>query len=741
MKLLTIILLGLCLYFNPTMGLADTGLRAAEAVLQRALGAKVAERFDLKLTQSSKKNQSKNKQLDEFTITTNNNKVSIKANSPVALTRASYHYLKQQHHNIISWSGDHIELPQNLDDVTMQGSTPYQYRYYFNVVTHGYTTAYWDWQRWSEEIDWMAMHGINMPLIPGAHEAILYRVFRQLGLTDAQSRQYFSGPAHFPWNRMGNLTAWDGAERLPRSYFAQQIALNHKILKRMRALGMTPIVHAFAGFVPSSIKQLMPPKANVGELGWGGGLPKGHNGFILSPNNPMFKKIGKLYIELWEKEFGENQYYLADSFNEMDVPPAKTEALLLAELAAYGHSAYQAIKAANPNAVWVMQGWTFPYHKDENGQLFWTPQRLAKLVSKVPDDKLLILDLANEYNHVFWQIDPSWKMYDGFFNKQWIYSFIPNMGGKTPLNGKLDVYASIPINALNYGNKRNLVGFGFAPEGIENNEMIYELLTDMAWRTTAIDLKVWQKQYALQRYGAYPEPMQRAFALLNQSALGSFTDHPMHRFQLRPYLHPEGVENHATVHDSKVFYQAVDLFLQASKHFEVTPLYQHDAIQMTTQLLGLIADDLLRAFLSQSEQKAGQKRDIAVLNEALDVLAVMDRLLASHPNQRLDLWVRFARSWGENDSEKDYYESNAKRLLTTWGGDPVNDYSGRVWAGLIGDYYIPRWRLYHQAKQQGGVFDVRQWEEKWINMPYVDVTKPYVNPLNKAMEALRRYSN
>jgi len=39
---------------------------------------------------------------------------------------------------------------------------------------------------------------------------------------------------------------------------------------------------------------------------------------------------------------------------------------------------------------------------------------------------------------------------------------------------------------------------------------------------------------------------------------------------------------------------------------------------------------------------------------------------------------------------------NAKRLITTWGGDPVNDYSGRVWSGLIRDYYVSRWQEYHK---------------------------------------------
>ena len=54
------------------------------------------------------------------------------------------------------------------------------------------------------------MHGINMPLIGGAHEAILARVFENLGLTKEEIDQYFSGPAHVPWNRVGNLNGWGG---------------------------------------------------------------------------------------------------------------------------------------------------------------------------------------------------------------------------------------------------------------------------------------------------------------------------------------------------------------------------------------------------------------------------------------------------------------------------------------------------------------------------------------------------
>lgn len=451
----------------------------------------------------------------------------------------------------------------------------------------------------------------------------------------------------------------------------------------------------------------------------------------------MFEKIGKLYIELWEQEFGKNEFYLADSFNEMDVPKMDSEALLLAELQGYGDKVYRSIKAANPDATWVMQGWTFPYHKDENRERFWTAQRLHALVSKVPDDKLLILDLANEYNKLWWKIDPSWKLYDGFFNKKWIYSFIPNMGGKTPLNGVLDIYASIPIDALTFKDKGNLVGYGIAPEGIENNEMLYELTLDMAWTKNKIDVKKWQKQYAIARYGEAPKSLLSAYNYLNKSAYGSFVDHPIHRFQLRPYKKPEGVEDHATVHESQDFVNATVAFLEAREQLEDNKFYRYDAVEITSLFLSLVIDDLLHEF----EALPDDNLNYQLIDEAISLMFAMDKLLAEHPNFQLETWVNWARSWGDNEEDKSYYESNAKRLLTTWGGDPVNDYSGRVWSGLVKNYYLPRWKKYHAKKRLGKPFNVRAFEEQWIKSKYVYKKETFEEPLQEATLLVEHYKN
>ncbi|NVK52193.1 MAG: alpha-N-acetylglucosaminidase [Flavobacteriaceae bacterium] len=691
----------------------------ARNLIARIVGENNINKFVF--TIDSTKNQS-------YSVNVNNNKIHISASTQIGLCRGAYDYLSNACNSIVSWSGNNINIPEELPDYNHNVHSPYKYNYYFNVVTHGYTTAYWDWERWEKEIDWMAVHGVNMPLLPGAHEAILLRVFKKLGLSKEDINEYFTGPAHFPWNKMGNITGWDGP--IPESFFDKQIQLNHQILDRASELDMHPIIPAFAGFIPKGIQKLF-PNEKVRELSWGG-FDKEHSAYILEPGSELFIKIGKMYVTEYEKEFGKQEFYLADSFNEMDVPISEDPTTALNELATYGESVYHSIQQANPNAIWVMQGWTFPFHQRKikgKWELFWTPERLEALVSRVPNNKLLLLDLANEYNKLWWKLDPSWKMYSGFFGKQWIYSFIPNMGGKTAYNGRLDMYAKMPSEALKYADKGNLVGFGFAPEGIENNEIIYELLSDVGWENKEISLDKWIEKYAMKRYGSFPPKMKKAFEHFNNSCFGSFTDHPRNTYQFRPNSKRRG-----TVNKSDELRQGVELFLSCKDNVKNNALYEVDVIEMTCQYMGLKADELLVKF-----QETGET-NYSLLNEALNIMSNIDKLLESHPNWKLENWTAYAKKWGETPEEKRYYESNARRLISTWGGH-INEYAAKTWSGMIRDYYIPRWRLYYDAKKNSIPFDLEAWEEQWIHSNSISEIKPFTNPVEMAVSLFNKLNN
>ena len=68
--------------------------------------------------------------------------------------------------------------------------------------------SWWDWKRWEKEIDWMALHGINMPLAITGEEYTWYLVYEEMGFTDEELKDFFCGPSYFAWFWMGNLDVW-----------------------------------------------------------------------------------------------------------------------------------------------------------------------------------------------------------------------------------------------------------------------------------------------------------------------------------------------------------------------------------------------------------------------------------------------------------------------------------------------------------------------------------------------------
>ena len=703
-----------CLLFSAVGASAasDDPIEAARGVLGRLLGPRTQEiRLEIIPAENGR---------DVFEREASDGKLVIRGSSATALCRGFYDYLQANDLGMATWAGTRLALPARWpDNPKTRVECPYQYRYYFNVVTYGYTMPYWTWERWEKELDWMALHGINLPLALVATEAIAERVWKQLGLTQEEIDEFYTGPAFLPWQRMGNINKHNGP--LNADWNRDQVALQHRILARMRELGMTPILPAFAGFAPKKLARVH-PEIKLHEMNWGG-FRADCNAFLLAPGNPLFTEIGKLHIQEWEKEFGKGGFYLADSFNEMQVP--KTEKPMPELLADYGESIYQSVIAGNPDAVWVIQGWML-----FDG--FWSKDNLRGLLSRVPDDKVIILNEACEYNRLYQQ-PFFWDKHDGFFNKRWVYGNIPNMGGKTAYTGWLSHYATNPVEALRSPNRGRLVGCGFAPEGIENNEVIYELLSDMCWRTEPVNLDTWIAQYCQNRYGGYPPEIKKAWELLRQTCYGTFTDHPQLAWQRRAFLGGTG-----SVNQDPLFFRAVETFLSGPDELSQSKLYQADAIELAAFYLGLKAEADFRFVQTALENQTDSPEVDMVLKHGLQLLTDTDRLLESHPTDRLQRWLEFARAHGVNRTQKNRYESDARRLITEWGpqGDErtclIHDYAGRIWSGLIRDFYRPRVEAYFAAVRKDQPFPFASWEEKWILSSGVSKVEPFKDPVAAA---------
>ena len=694
-------LLGLILSSLTAYSQTPTPAQAAEAVINRFTQGQVAVSVSIK-TDSN---------YPYFSYFSSHDTIFIQANSPVAACRGFYQWTKSKHAGICSWSGNHFVRPTDLTTPLTTAASPFLHHQYFNVVTYGYTMPYWDTTRWNEELDWMALHGIDQPLMLLAQEAVFREVFLNMGLTDDELDAWEVGPAHLPWMRMGNISgnSFDGP--LGKEWHQQQLQLAQFVITRMRQLGMTPICPAFSGFVPPALAKHYNIQLDTTGWDW---VPSQCRNYRIRPDSPLFSEIGTRFIQCWERHFGKNTYYLSDSFNEMAIP---TDTAIMS---LYGQAIYNSICHANPDAIWVMQGWTLGYQRSQ-----WGNGIFEALTRHVPQGKFYLLDMATDYNCCFWKNSFNWDYYHAFNGQPWAWSVIPNMGGKTCYTGVLDHYANGRLQAFSSPNRGQLLGYGMAPEGLENNELIYELLCDGGYlpEDSVIDVDQWLEDYVHCRYGFPVTSLTKLCKDLYNSAYSNFRDHPQFGWQVRNNITGHG----ATGLDSTFYRNAEQLCrfiwglpeIYYALDSAATAMYLADYIEIASLYIAGKIEDINDRILDYT-QRGLPSLALQKLDTLEAIMLDLDSLLSFHPLHRLDRW-EYELAFGNSDTKHQQRNAiNARRLVSVWYGDhqqdePVNDYSCRLWSGLIRDYYLPRLLgTWHQIIE-GIEFDQIAFENAFVN--------------------------
>ncbi|XP_078036800.1 N-acetyl-alpha-glucosaminidase [Augochlora pura] len=319
----------------------EVQVKAARGVAERLLGADRAQLFQLNVDPSIGPIGK-----DTFTIRKNSaGKIEVAGTSGVAAAWGVHYYLKHYCNAHVSWEGVQLGLPATLPDVQVNVTSNDRFRYYQNVCTFGYSSVWWGWDQWERNIDWMALNGINLALAFNGQEAIWKRVYLELELSHAEINEHFTGPTFLPWSRMGNIRGFGGG--LTDNWHERSIRLQHRILQRMRDLGIVPVLPAFAGHVPRAFKRLF-PEANMTKLGvWNHFTDDYCCPYLLAPTDPLFQTIGAKFLRAYNEEFGTDHVYNCDTFNENE--PETGE---LSYLRNMGRSVFEAMVQVDPQAIW-----------------------------------------------------------------------------------------------------------------------------------------------------------------------------------------------------------------------------------------------------------------------------------------------------------------------------------------------------------------------------------------------------
>ena len=619
-------------------------------------------------------------------------------------------------------------------------------RFFLNYCTFGYTFPFTGWAGWERFVDWMAMNGINRPLLQTGQEAAWYEVWKSYGLSDAQIRGYFSGPAHLGWHRMANLDGWGGP--LPMSYISSQAALQKKIVGRARELGMKPILSAFGGHVPEALKAARPAAAITRiKPGWGG-LSSKYACYFLAPEDPLFAEVQRRFLAAQNALYGNDHLYAADPFNEISPPSWSPDYLGSVAKAIYG-----GLQAADPAAVWYQMSWNFYFdnrwnRRDANGA---TP--LSAMVAAVPTGRLVFLDYVCERVEFY-------KKSQAFFGAPFVWNYLGNFGGNIYLIAPLRPMAANIGSALKVP---NCIGVGATLEGIGANGFSFDLVLEAPWLPGGVpEVDVWLKDYAARRAGREDPAVAKAWtfvtapAVLSRSDRGSsLTQRPSFNVK-RDASAPKTAQAGDTVARSReamvALRSAMDALLAAKPESFAADGVRFDLVNVLRQALAYHSDNL-RARMMDAYRVKDADKFRSVSGELLDVIRDMDTLVGTRHEFLLGRWIRDARAIGVDEAEAAYYEKNARQILTTWhaAGGGLTDYARREWNGLLATYYLPRWsefvRRLNLSLRENKPFDpgdYDRWrvtfEGDWVNATGGHfATEPAGDPVDTARRIFQKY--
>lgn len=659
----------------------------------------------------------KKSEIDFFELDQKGDKVVIRGNNYVNIACGLNWYLKYHVGVHLCWNNMQAKLPEVLPKVKKKEryETEMKYRYDFNYCTFSYTMAFWDWKRWEKEIDWMALHGINLPLAIVGTDGVWYNVLKKLGYTKEEINEFIAGPGFQAWWLMNNLEGWGGPN--PDSWYKQQILLQKQIVKRMREYGIEPVFPGYSGMVPHNAKEKL--GLNVSDPGLWNGY---HRPAFLQSTDPRFQEIASLYYNEMNKLYGKANYYSMDPFHEGG-------SVAGVDLNAAGKAIMQAMKKNNPKATWIAQAW----------QANPRPQMIEQL--KAGD--LIVLDLFAESRPQWGDPESTWYRESGFGQHDWLYCMLLNYGGNVGLHGKMKHLIDEFYKAKESPFEKTLKGVGITMEGSENNPVMYELLTELPWRPIHFDKDQWLKDYTIARYGKSNQTVQNAWILLSNSIYNcpaKSTQQGTHEsiFCARPSEHPYQVSSWSEMqdyYDPEDVIQAAEMMLSVADLFVGNNNFEYDLIDIVRQAIAekgrLVEKVIEAAFTAKDKQLYKDSSD-----RFLELLLLQDDLLGLRKEFMLGNWLEQAKQKGLTEQEKNLYEWNARVQITTWGNriasddGGLRDYAHREWNGLLKDFYYNRWKLWFEYQYQllegnnPPKIDYYSIEEKWTKQTNHYSSKP-----------------
>jgi hypothetical protein len=663
---------------------------------------------------------------DRFRVWSDGTTLHVRATTPAVALAGYAQFVRRTGTGSVSRSG--VRRPDAVPaaGTEVSGTAALPDRVAYNITVSGYTTPFFRWEEWEAELDLLAASGITAAHLTLGQEAVWLTAFARFGYTEEELLAWIVPPSHQPWQWLNNIQSFGGGTT--RAIVEARVALARRVLARMAELEIAPILPGFSGTVPPGFAERNPGAVVVPQGRWYMDIAGPVRPDWLSTDGPVYQDVAAAFYDAQRELFARSGAWAVDLLHE----GGKIGDATLADAA---RGVERAMHAADSAYTWYVQAW------------LGNPRQ--ELLDALDTSRLYVLDLVGEH----------WATMDGYGDTRWAYGILPNYGGRTSLYGDLSAIAAAPATLFDPAQRTGrLSGLTDMAEGVANNPVVWDLFHDLAWTTAPIDLDAWLDEWVAARYGVAHEAARRAWRTLHGSAYGTWRTPAAGVFPRETALAVQGQPVDATTVDTvglpegSVFseaaasadagveavgnltvYASTDSVIAAIPSLEAnqasimgpralpypadalvpalaalveaaeatgsrTPSMEYDLVDVARQALA----DAARAVLPRVAA-AYAARDVAAFDAGADAFLALvdeqDRLLATHPDFRLDTWTDAAATFGSTPAESAQLVEWGKRLLTAWAeqGDLIlTEYATRDWAGLVGGYYRRRWTLWFE---------------------------------------------
>jgi alpha-N-acetylglucosaminidase len=361
--------------------------------------------------------------------------------------------------------------------ITVPKALPFNYAY--NYCTLSYTCTHWDTRRWEQELDRLALAGYTHVLVTAGLETVWQKFLKDIGYPENKISGFIPNPAYAAWWNMGNLEGEGGP--VSQTIIQNEAKLGRFLVKRMRELGMHPVLQGYVGFLPHD----MPAGKIKGRI-----IPQGkwcahyNRPAVLQPTAEDFPRLAALWYKHLKSVYGyQGKYFGGDLFHE----GGSTGGTPLTPAAKAVQGAM--LKAA-PGSSWLIQAWGHNPHRD--------------LVAGTDPKHTIILALDKD-------MSPGHNIARNYQGRPHVWCELLNFGGNQGLYGGAQLLENMT------GDAGGAIGIGLISEGLETNPYYYALLTERINTREAIDTDAFIREYAHARYGVKDNDLEKALRLLRDS--------------------------------------------------------------------------------------------------------------------------------------------------------------------------------------------------------------------------------